>query len=274
VTDGNQTRVTRLLAIASVERTGSTLLCSILRQTRAAGTPIEYLNIQTDNFARFRSRTGVPKLKLHLRPLGALRTRAGRRFAWRDIDWFTKSSWLAYLSAIAEQRATDNGVFGIKMHWNQYERHMLEVGVDVGFWSVPVSWVRITREDEIRQAISFVRADQTESWNSSMMVMRDPVYDADAIEAALGRIQRENDAWETYFNENGITPMHITYEQLTQDTDSTIRSIMNHIGSPVEFVPAPTTRSQSDGTNAEWSRRFLAERPHYAHRSGRPGIDR
>ena len=35
----------RLLAIASVERTGSTLLCSILRATKAAGNPVEYLNI-------------------------------------------------------------------------------------------------------------------------------------------------------------------------------------------------------------------------------------
>ena len=41
----------RLLAIASVERTGSTLLCSILRATKAAGNPVEYLNIQTNNFA-------------------------------------------------------------------------------------------------------------------------------------------------------------------------------------------------------------------------------
>ena len=43
---GHETR--QLLAIASVHRTGSTLLCSILRATHAAGTPMEYLNINTD----------------------------------------------------------------------------------------------------------------------------------------------------------------------------------------------------------------------------------
>ena len=268
MTGDDRRRVGRLLAIASVERTGSTLLCSILRQTGAAGTPIEYLNIQTDNFARFREQSGVPRLKLHLRPLGALRRKLGRRFAWRNIDWFSERSWHDYLRAIAARRATDNGIFGIKMHWNQYRRHMLEFGLDVGFWGVPVSWVRITRQDEIRQAISFVRADQTESWNSSMTAKREPTYDADAIEAALERIQQENDAWSRYFADHGITPLHITYEQLTRDTDSTIRAIMDFVGSPVDRVPATTTRSQSDGINAEWAGRFLSERPHHAHRAG------
>jgi LPS sulfotransferase NodH len=261
--------VARLLVIASVERTGSTLLCSILRGTQAAGTPIEYLNIQTNNFARFRQRHGVPSMKWYLRPLGKLRTLAGRRFPWRNVDWFSPGSWRAYLATIAEQRATANGVFGIKMHWNQYERHMLSRGLDVGFWAAPVSWVRITREDEIRQAISFVRADQTESWNSSMAVVREPVYDAEAITRALARIQHENDQWTHYFSEHGIAPLHITYEQLTRDTDTTIQAIMSFIEAPIEHVPPATTRSQSDGINAEWAHRFLHEHPEHAHRASR-----
>jgi LPS sulfotransferase NodH len=267
VTSKGQTKVVRLLVIASVERTGSTLLCSILRGTQAAGTPIEYLNIQTDNFARFRQRHGVPKIKLHLRPMGLVRRIAGRRFAWRDVSWFTRASWMGYLTAISEHRATTNGVFGIKMHWNQYERHLLNLGLTVDFWSAPVSWVRITREDEIRQAISFVRADQTESWNSAMTAKREPTYDAGAIIRALDRIQHENDEWSKYFVEHGITALHITYEQLIRDTDATIRTIMNFIDSPVDHVPAATTRSQSDGTNAEWALRFVAEHPRYAHRT-------
>jgi LPS sulfotransferase NodH len=258
VTGGDRGRVSRLLAIASVERTGSTLLCSILRGTQAAGTPIEYLNIQTDNFARFRQRHGVPRLKWYLRPIGLMRTRMGRRFPWRNVHWFTTASWRRYLVAIADERATANGVFGIKMHWQD---------LNVEFWQAPVSWVRITREDEIRQAISFVRADQTESWNSSMAIKREPVYDAAAITRALNRIQHENDQWSQYFTDHGITPLHITYEQLTRDTESTIRSIMDFIGAPVDRVPAATTRSQSDGINTEWAARFLADHPHFAHRA-------
>ena len=177
----------KLLVVASVERTGSTLLCSILRGTLAAGTPVEYLNIHTQNFVRFRDKYGVPTITPSRLPLSTLRKLLGRS-PWRDISFFSKGSYLTYLTRLAEINTTQNGVFGIKMHWNQYKRHMLDQGVDANYWGVPVRWVRIMRQNEIRQAISFVRASQSESWNSNMAVQREPIYDSDAIISALARI--------------------------------------------------------------------------------------
>lgn len=261
-----QAIVNKFLAIASVERTGSTLLCSILRGTKLAGTPIEYLNIQTNNFARFREAHGVPRLKPHLRAIGTARTTLGRRFPWRNIDWFEPDSWRGYLEAIARVNMTPNGVFGVKMHWNQYERHMLDQGLDVNFWRAPVCWVRITRRDEIRQAISFVRAAQTESWNSSMQAKHDPHYDATAIIAALDRIEHENTCWSRYFERHHVRFLHITFEDLTNDTESTVRRVLGHIGESVQIVPEPQTRPQSDGINSQWAQRFVEEHPHLAHR--------
>lgn len=259
----------RLLVIASVERTGSTLLCSLLRGTRAAGTPIEYLNIQTHNFAKFRARYGIPRLRLKYRPIGWLRERTGR-FAWRHISWFEPSSYRQYLSTIARVNTTSNGVFGIKMHWNQYKRHMLDLGLTAGFWNVPVVWVRIIRQNEIRQAISFVRAEQTNSWNSNMAIKNEPVYDGPAIVRALERIASENADWQKYFEQNDIRPLEITYEQLTRDMDATIRKIILHIGAHIDAVPTPQIKQQSDSTNGEWAIRFLAEFPQYALRAQMP----
>lgn len=257
---------TRLLVIASVERTGSTLLCSLLRGTRLAGTPVEYLNIQTHNFARFRERYGVPRLRRGYRWLGWLRTQTGR-FAWRNISWFEPSSFREYLLAISRVNTTSNGVFGIKIHWNQYKHHMLDQDLSVDFWNVPVTWVRISRQDEIRQAISFVRAAQTKSWNSNMEGKRDPVYDGLAIVEALERIASENADWNTYFEQNKIRPLNITFEQLTQDMDATVRRVMDHIGAPIENIPAPQTTSQSDYINSEWATRFVHEFPQFAYRA-------
>lgn len=265
----NNPDTTRLLVIASVERTGSTLLCSLLRGTHAAGTPIEYLNIQTNNFARFRQRYGVPRLRFRYRPIGWLRKRTGR-FAWRNIAWFDQSSYREYLAAVARLNTTSNGVFGIKMHWNQYKRHMLDLGLSVDFWKVPVTWVRISRQDEIRQAISFVRAAQTNSWNSNMEIKRDPIYDGMAIAAALDKIASENADWKTYFQRNDIQPLSITFEQLTRDMDATVRRLMNHIGTPIETVPTPQTTPQSDSINGEWATRFVHEFPQFAHRAQMP----
>ncbi len=256
----------RLLSIASVERTGSTLLCSILRGTKQAGTPIEYLNIHTRNFARFRQQHGVPKIKLPLRPPGWLRS-ATRRYPWRNISWFESGSYRQYLEQIAAVNTTENGVFGIKMHWNQYERHMLDLGVTVDFWKVPVAWVRITRRDEIRQAISFVRAAQTESWNSNMAATTEPVYDGPAIEQALDRIADENAHWSNYFASNNISPLHITYEELIGDTPATIDKIMNLIGAPIGAIPASLIRPQSDSRNGQWAAQFISEYPQHAHRA-------
>ena len=254
------------LAIASVERTGSTLLCSILRGTHLAGTPIEYLNIQTKNFARIRNECGEPKIRLTRVPIARVRKLTGR-YPWRDISYFSSASWRNYLSAIAIQYTTANGVFGVKMHWNQYKRHMLDMGVDVNFWNVPVKWVRITREDELRQAISFVRAAQTESWNSNMATKADPVYDAAAISAALDRISDENSDWDVYFAQHNITPLHITYEQLTRDMDATIRRVMAFIETPIDVVPEPQTKKQGDSINKEWADRFLVQHPEHTERT-------
>ena len=254
------------LAIASVERTGSTLLCSILRGTHLAGTPIEYLNIQTKNFERIRNQCGQPKIKFTHRPIARVRKLTGR-YPWRDISYFSSTSWRRYLSAIAQQHTTTNGVFGIKMHWNQYKRHMLDMGVDASFWNVPVKWVRITREDELRQAISFVRAAQTESCNSNMATKAEPVYDADAIASALARISNENSDWDVYFAQNNITPLHITYEQLTRDMDATIRRIMSFIETPIDVVPEQQTKKQGDSINKEWAERFLTQYPEHTERT-------
>jgi LPS sulfotransferase NodH len=257
---------TRLLVIASVERTGSTLLCSLLRQTGLAGTPVEYLNIQTHNFSRFRQRYGVPQLRFTYRPLGWLRTQTGR-FAWRNITWFTPSSYRQYLASIARVNTTSNGVFGIKMHWNQYKRHMLDLNLTVDFWNVPVKWVRITRQDEIRQAISFVRAAQSNSWNSNMEIEQDPVYDGSSIAAALDRISTENADWQTYFEQNNIQPLNISYEHLTREMDVTVRRVMEYLGAPIDVIPSPQTRQQSDSTSSEWATRFIREFPQYAYRA-------
>ena len=215
---------------------------------------------------RFRDKYGVPTITQTRLPLSALRKLLGKS-AWRDISYFSHHSYLTYLTRLAEVNTTQNGVFGIKMHWNQYKRHMLDLDLNVNYWGVPVRWVRIMRQNEIRQAISFVRASQSESWNSNMEVQREPVYDGDAIESALDRIADENAQWQKYFADNNIVPLDITYEQLTRDMDATVRLVMNHIDSPIDTVPAPQTKKQSDVTSKEWAERFVLEHPEHAHRA-------
>jgi LPS sulfotransferase NodH len=103
-----------------------------------------------------------------------------------------------------------------------------------------------------------------------MQVVREPIYDAAAIISALNRIAEENAEWDNYFASEGILPLHITYEQLTQNMDSTVRKVMAFIDSPVDVVPAPQTKKQSESTSRQWAERFVTEHPEHAHRLGTP----
>jgi LPS sulfotransferase NodH len=49
--------------------------------------------------------------------------------------------------------------------------------------------------------------------------------------------------------------------------DATVRLVMNHIDSPIDTVPAPQTKKQSDATSKEWAERFVLEHPKHAHRA-------
>jgi len=231
-----------------------------------AGMPMEYLNIHTKNFTNFRNENGLPKLNTRGKVIGSLR-RLLRRNAWRNINYFSDSSWRSYLNCAAELNTTPNGVFGIKMHWNQYDEHMLQRGLTADHWNAPIKWVRISRDNEVRQAISLVRAEQSNQWNSNMSARSEPIYSEQEIVAALQTIQNANLSWDKYFSEHQIVPLHVTYEQLTRDMDVTVRRIMSHIETPIETVPAPQTKRQSDDASAQWERKFLDARPEFESRA-------
>ena len=231
-----------------------------------AGMPMEYLNIHTKNFANFRHENDLPRLNAKGVLIGAIRRVAGRN-AWRNIKYFSDSSWCAFLNRAAALNTTPNGVFGIKMHYNQYDEHMLQRGLDANFWNVPIKWVRITRDNEVRQAISLVRAEQSNQWNSNMSATKEPVYDEKAIIDALETIASANKNWDQYFLAHDIKPLHVTYEQLIKDMNATVRRIMTHINTPIDAVPEPQTKRQSDGESASWERQFLESRPEFASRA-------
>src|SRR5690349_9205226 len=75
--------------IASVQRSGTHLLCSILRRTGIAGCPDEYFLSKAGE--TWEKRWGVPS---------------------RD----------AYLQQILHQNTTTNGVFGTVVMWSYFER--------------------------------------------------------------------------------------------------------------------------------------------------------
>ncbi|MFM8902020.1 MAG: Stf0 family sulfotransferase, partial [Actinomycetota bacterium] len=97
--------------------------------------------------------------------------------------------------------------------------------------------------------------------------VREPNYDEQAIVNAIHTIDAANQNWDRYFAANSIVPLQVSYEQVTKNMDDTVRRIMNHIDTPIDTVPAPQTKRQSDGASAQWETRFLGARPEFAPRA-------
>jgi LPS sulfotransferase NodH len=211
-----------IYVIASQPRCGSHHLADLLRATGTAGVPLEYFH--TGHWKNWVRRTGRSD------PGGAF------RLLWRV-------------------RTTPNGVFGLKAHWRQFQKAcQLRLEPDLA----GARFVQLTREDLLGQAISYVIASQTGSWDSGTAPRESPEFSFPAIRAAIERIERERSGWNRFFASTGIQPLRITYEELTAAPDPTMQQVCTHIGA--NWTGAPRVERagvQRTDLSAAWRERFL-----------------
>jgi LPS sulfotransferase NodH len=215
--------------VCSIPRSGSSLLCELLAGTGLAGAPAEFF---------------------HPDKMRALR----RRWEARTVD--------DYLRELLARKTSPNGVFGAKAHWEQY--HPLFGDADPrGVLPDPLL-VFITRHDRLRQAVSWVRALQTLEWaaQNGPREKSDAAFDSEHITRKLGRIDREEDAWEALFERHGLTPHRVVYEDFVAAQEATVRQVLEAVGveaPPSLDLPPPALDRQADELSDAWVERYLAE---------------
>ena len=94
-------------------------------------------------------------------------------------------------------------------------------------------YVRITREDKIRQAVSLWRAVQTQAWQhdgASRDAAAEPVFSFRAINYLVRLLTAHDASWDAYFLGLGIEPLKLTYEELAEAHEPVIRRTLEHIG--------------------------------------------
>jgi trehalose 2-sulfotransferase len=215
----------RTYIIASQPRSGSHYLAHLLRQTGQAGVPLEYFH--TLHWKRWVKRTS------RTNPLSAFRI-------------------------LCQRRTTANGVFGVKMHWKQFQlacRLRLESEFE------QASFIQISREDLLGQAISLVIASQTGAWVHEHEAQRAPEYSFEAIHQAMGRLIDERGHWDRFFACTQIQPLRISYENLTNDLDSTMRSVCQHLGIVWNVTDLTGPRVQRTERSDEWRDRYVTTLP-------------
>lgn len=160
---------------------------------------------------------------------------------------------------ILSRATSTNGVYGIKVFGQQFDVSAKARWIE----HLPsLQFIHLERTDILGQAISFVKATQTDQYWSRSNQKRKPVYDRRAIERHLVRAAENQARWRCYFARNGINPLLITYEQLVTDPQGSVEAVARHIGidEPVLIAQRGDPLAiQRDETSRHWRDRFLAE---------------
>ncbi|AGZ42325.1 Stf0 family sulfotransferase [Actinoplanes friuliensis] len=223
--------------VCATPRTGSSLLIGLLGSTGVAGHPESYFRDPDQEM--WAERWGIP---------GA--------------------GYPEFAQAAKRAGTTGNGVFGAKLMWGTTTELVQKLapgraGDDRGVLEETfgdLRFVHLRREDTLAQAVSWLRAEQTQIWyaGDNGDAAHTPVYDEDRITGLLSTIDEHNAAWRAWFAEYALTPYEITYERLTADLAGTTRDVLGFLG--LELPPGgaitPRHRRQADRINDEWVTRY------------------
>ncbi|PWN01411.1 hypothetical protein DJ010_17780 [Nocardioides silvaticus] len=223
--------------ICATPRTGSTLLCRLVASTGVLGRPESFFR-EPDEASwalRFNLRTVGPRVE-----------------DYRD-----------FVRAVRDAGTTPNGVFGARIMWGSVGRirrglkapiHQSDLAaLQEAFGSL--RFVHLRRSDEIGQAVSWTRAEQTGYWQEGDSVQGPAEPDVTRMVQLVRTIRQHNASWRSWFAQNGIEPHHLDYEDLTQRPDVALREIAALVGlsAPLIWKVEGLPARQADRMNAKWS---------------------
>ena len=224
--------------IATVPWSGSRLLSEALYNTGVAGHPHEYF---------------APDF----------------RGAWAHRwDLSPEASIAEYISAAKARTRTPNGVFSVKVHWDQLRWLYSELASGAFFTRAhaaelvearlaPLQYVFLWRSDSARQAISYYRGE----------------FDSDPVDLQQIRwfedvVVEHREKWRQYFATGGIEPIEVQYESLVTSYEETVARLLSQLGlqsgGSVSLERGRTLRREADDRTEAILAAYLPVRDHLA----------
>jgi LPS sulfotransferase NodH len=232
--------IPRSYLVCATQRSGSTLLCELLKATGVAGHPNEFFQELhatglPDQPRQYLAGVEDPSVLERLPPLEHATPEASFDF-----------------EAVRRAGTTPNGVFGAKVMWS----HADDLWARLGGRSLedvfgPLRYVQVVRRDKPAQAVSLWTAIQTQAWRDASAPEREPVYSFAAIRHLVGWLTAGERAWTEWLA--GRDPYVVVYEDFAQAPAATIAALSG------AAAPAPALRRQSGSRSREWIERFARE---------------
>jgi len=219
-------RANRGYAICTSGRSGSNLLCQYLSSTGVLGNPLEYFH------GDGRRMLGHPE--------------------YPDDP-------VKQIDCILTMGATSNGIYGVKVFPWQCDR--VEQSIHWTHLLPDLAFVLLRRRDILGQAISAVRAAQTNQWRSIMAAQGTAKYDGAQIYQRLQGTARDYARWEIFFARKAVTPTLIVYEDMLAQPQSAVDQVAQlfGLGGQALLNQGIDLVMQRDATTDEWRARFLDE---------------
>ncbi len=221
--------------VAMTPRSGSTYLCDLMRQTKLFGRPIEMLAAEN-----------IPK---NMRTVPA-----------RTAE--------EYLANMFKHTASKNGVSGLKTSWFQFKDFNSALPNRRHFKNF--KFVYLYRRDIYSQAVSLYKATESKIFHTniqhseeSLGKLRKLEYSFELIQKWHQRIARGEEGWTNFFLANDITPLCITYEDISSNINIVMERVAVHLGIPRRMVKSIQMESAhtkiGDRQSIEWAYRYALE---------------
>ncbi len=188
-------------------------------------------------------------------------------------EWFSQSRLFGKTQAangeelirmVIEQSSTANGFFCVKIfpaHVHQFSDLYEFDLINYFLRNHDILFIKLTRHDRLRQAISYARALQTNQWNVNKKSKRDPVYSFETICHCYFLIDRSYRYWESYAHLRSLQVVSFEYEALVPSPIPYLDAIAKHADVEYGEIPPSNRSVQRDGMTEEWLERFCRELP-------------
>lgn len=236
--------------LCTASRSGSTLLCALLADTKTAGLPQSYFH--RPSLEDWRKGLGSP-------PDAPL----------RDI-----------VQTAITKGTGDTPLFGLRLQRHSFAFFMDQLAtlnpnvgsdparIDAAFG--PTRYIHLTRSDKLAQAISLVRAEQSGLWHRNadgsdrerLGDTQDPTYDRARLTREIETFRKLDADWSAWFAANAITPLKVDYDALVADPVRTTADILLFLGQdPLHAAHVrPATAQLADDISEKWTHLYQSGR--------------